>query len=953
MVNLVILLECFGIGLTIVALLLLLNGEGAREQKLLIFIMCGSVVQNVGYLLELVAPTVEAAMTAVIVENVGSAFVPLCYCLFIYSYCYITPPAKLIRVLCSINFFILPTVIFNWNGLFYREVQWNSDADGFQHISVTYGPLYVFFLIIRIIIPFILCICTLVKAIRERSDHKVSRQYWTILVISTLPAIMLTAYVFKLVKAFDFTPVTLAISVSMVVIVVWSRRNYDFSHLAAAKVLESLGDGVIALDDHDRLVSYNRAAANIFTRLPAHKLGENIRVVEDFREEMLNEDIPQSFSINGQHYESHSKHIIDENGRIQGCVILILDMTDIKAYINEIKRMRREAEKASIAKSEFLANMSHEIRTPMNAIIGLNDLIMEECRDTEIYAHAKSVQSAAKNLLAIINDILDLSKVEAGKMELICVDYYIKVMADEIISMMDMAASQKGLILKYECDETIPCCYSGDDGRIKQILINILNNAIKFTSEGYVRTYITGKPGKSEDEELIIFRVEDTGCGIREKDLGKIFDDFKQVDSKRNRSAEGTGLGLAIVKHLVELMGGTINVESTYGEGTIVTITIPQKIVDRRPVSEMPKMSEIPRAEHEMIDSFTAPDVKVLIVDDNMINRKVARGFLKKYAFDLSEAESGPEAVEMVRNTRYDIIFMDHMMPGMDGIEAADIIRRDCGENGTAPVMVALTANVMEGMREHFLKCGFQDFISKPLDRKELNQLLLRWVPEKYRQAEEIEEESGVPPNPDEFRIDGLDMKEAMKYYSGDEEDFVDLLEIYFMDGKRKTELLREIVQSDILRYQIEVHGLKSASANIGAMDVSALAREQENAAAQGDRELIDDKFPVLMAEYETLLANIGQFLEWHRQDNDMKEKLPGVPIRELMKQTASALEQLKRFRSQECAEIVDEMLLHEMPKEAEERLLQIREQLRLYEDDNAEEMLSQLLGILEKEGEK
>ena len=285
----------------------------------------------------------------------------------------------------------------------------------------------------RIVIPYSLCIYTLVHAIHERSDRQVNHQYWTILGISTLPVIMLAAYVFKLVKVFDLTPVTLAISMSMVVIVVWSRRNYDFRHLAAEKVLEAWGDGVISLDDHDRLVSYNRAAANIFTHLPSHKLGENIRVVEDFREEMLNEDIPQSFSINGQHYESHSKHIIDENGKIQGCVILILDMTDIKAYINEIKRVRRQAEKASIAKSEFLANMSHEIRTPMNAIIGLNDIIMEECGDTEIYAHAKDVQSAAKNLLAIINDILDLSKVEAGKMELISVDYYVKVMAEEIL----------------------------------------------------------------------------------------------------------------------------------------------------------------------------------------------------------------------------------------------------------------------------------------------------------------------------------------------------------------------------------------------------------------------------------------------------------------------------------------------------------------------------------------
>ena len=947
MVNFVILLECFGICLTIIALLLLLNGEGAKEQKLLILIMCGTMVQNIGYLLELTAPTVEAAVTAVTVENVGSTFVPLCYCWFIYIYCYIAPPKTFLRVVGAVSFFTLPSVFFNWNGLFYQDVQWLADANGFYHVSITYGPLYVFFLFSRIIIPYTLCIYTLVKAIRERSDRQVNHQYWTILGISTLPVIMLIAYVFKLVVVFDLTPVTLAISMSLVVIVVWSRRNYDFRHLAAEKVLESLGDGVIALDDHDRLVSYNRAAANIFTHLPSHKLGENIRVVEGFREEMLNEDIPQSFSINEQHYESHSKHIIDENGKIQGCVILILDMTDIKAYINEIKRVRRQAEKASIAKSEFLANMSHEIRTPMNAIIGLNDIIMEECGDTEIYAHAKDVQSAAKNLLAIINDILDLSKVEAGKMELVYVDYYIKVLTDEIMGMMDMAASQRGLILKYECDKTIPCRYNGDDGRIKQILINILSNAVKFTNKGYVRAYITGKPGRTADEEMLIFYVEDTGCGIREEDLSKIFEDFRQVDSKRNRNAEGTGLGLAIVKYLVELMEGTIEVESTYGKGTTVTIMIPQKIVDASPVSQMP---ELPQEEQKITDSFTAPGVKVLIVDDNVINRKVARGFLKNYAFDLTEAASGPEAVDLVRDVRFDIIFMDHMMPGMDGIEAAEIIRRDCGENGTAPVMIALTANAMEGMREHFLACGFQDFIAKPLDRRELNNTLLRWVPEKYRQTDGIEEEV-KPLDPTAFQIDGIDMKAAMQYYSGDNEGFADLLELYCIDGKRKTELLRELVDSDMLRYQIEVHGLKSASANIGAMEVSAMAREQENAAAQGDRELITEKFPLLLAEYETLLAHIGQFLEWRKEEHAKKEKLPCPDIQELREQTAAALEELKHFRSQECADRVETLLLHELPKDTEEYLRQIREQLRLYEDDNAEELLGRLLEILEKCG--
>ena len=948
MVDLVMALECFGILLTFIALVLLLNGDGAREQKLLIFIMCGCLVQNVGYLLELTAPTMEAAVAAVTVENVGSALVPLCYSWFTYTYCYAPPPKKLLRVLGAINFLILPTVFFNWNGLFYEDFAWLSTADGFHYVSITYGPLYSLFMVTRTVIPYILSIHTLVRAVRLRSDQQVSRQYKTILAISTLPVIVLIAYVSKLITVFDLTPLTLALAMAMVVIVVWSRRNYDFRHLAAEKVLESLGDGVIALDDHDRLVSYNRAAAGIFTRLPAHKLGENIRVLEDFREEMLNEDVPHSFSINGQHYESHSKQIIGENGRRQGCVILILDMTDIKAYINEIKRVRQQAEKASIAKSEFLANMSHEIRTPMNAIIGLNDIIMEECRDPQIYTHAKDVQSAAKNLLAIINDILDLSKVEAGKMELVYTDYHLKTVVGEVVGMMDMAASKRGLIMKYECDSSLPCRYNGDEGRIKQILINILNNAIKFTKEGYVRAYVSGRPGEKEDEELITFRVEDTGCGIREEDLGKIFEDFRQVDSKRNRSVEGTGLGLAIVKHLVELMGGSISVYSVYGQGTTVTITIPQKIVDRRTIAEVP---ELLPSELEGAEAFTAPGVKVLLVDDNLINRKVARGFLKSYAFDLTEAESGPEAIELVRQNRYDIIFMDHMMPVMDGIEAAEIIRRDCGENGTSPAIIALTANAMSGMRERFLEKGFQDFIAKPLDRRELGQLLARWVPEERRQ--EAAAEAPPPPTTADlrvFRIEGIDTDAAARYYVGDEEGFAELLELYHMDGQRKKALLRELVGTDIARYQVEVHGLKSASANIGAMDVSNMARAHENAAAQGDRSFIDRQFPVLMEDYERLLENIGAFLEQRRKDAPREEKLPPLPARELRDRVKEALGELEHFKSKECAGIVEDILRHELPGDTADSLGEIQGQLKLYEDDNAETLLNQLLSKLEKD---
>lgn len=288
-------------------------------------------------------------------------------------------------------------------------------------------------------------------------------------------------------------------------------------------------------------------------------------------------------------------------------------------------------------------------------------------------------------------------------------------------------------------------------------------------------------------------------------------------------------------------------------------------------------------------------------------------------------------------------------MPMMDGIEAAEIIRRDCGENGTAPAIIALTANAMEGMRERFLDRGFQDFIAKPLDRKDLDQLLARWIPEDRRQAGPGGETS-VPLDPAAFQIEGIDMETAMRYFSGDDAGFMELLELYYMDGKRKTELLRELAGSDLSRYRTEVHGLKSAAANIGAMEVSSLARAQENAAAQGDTAFIAGRLPELLEAHEGLLARIGAFLEQRRQDRPQEEKLPALPVQELRDRVTAALRELEDFRSQECAGMVEAILRCALPPDVESSLREIQGQLKLYEDDNAETLLAKLISKLEKE---
>lgn len=940
-------LGIFGICIIMIALLLLLQGDGSREQKLMQYFLVGTLIQNAGYLLELTAPTLEAAMVSVKMQYLGSIAIPITFCHFIFIYCYEKAPEYFLRLLKFIDIFVLVLVYTcNLHSLYYVEIKWLHTPEGHGYLNLSYGPGYWLFMIFGTIIPYALSLYALIRACIKKPEYAADRKYIQILVLSFLPVGALFSYSMKLTHVYDPTPVTLGLVLSTVVILVWSRKVYDFSSLASEILLNSMGDGVIALDDKRRIASYNPAAAGIFPELGIRAIGKPIRFLDSFPQNILEKDGKDEFCINGCFYQSHVKQILDRFGQNKGYVVLVLDVTETKNYIEEIKQVRIQAEQANIAKSAFLANMSHEIRTPMNAIVGLSDIIMEESRGRKVYEYACDIKAASRNLLALINDILDLSKVEAGKMELVKTEYHVKNLVGEILNMMDIVASQRGLMLKSEFDMSVPCRYLGDERRIKQILINILNNALKFTQKGYVKISVAGRKDAAPDMERLIFRIEDSGCGIREEDLKNIFENFRQVDSRRNRSVEGTGLGLSITKRLVELMQGTIAVESVYGEGTTFTLEIPQKITDSRPLSEVPE--EDARKETDL-KPFSATGYRVLVVDDNLINRKVAKGFLQPYGFDIEEAESGPEAIELVRKTCYDMIFMDHMMPQMDGIEAAGIIRNECGENGRLPLIIALTANAMEGVRETFLANGFQDFITKPLDKAELHKLLFHWIPEERRTVQDSLE-TPVQTDDDRLRefqnilIPGIDTDEVVIHYSGSAEEYRSLLDLYCLDGKRKLALLQELWdKQEIKTYGIEVHALKSASASIGAMRLSASAREHEKAADRMDTTFIDSHISRLLADYEEQLEYIQDFLGKGKTDA-AKAKTGEITTEDFIQNVSDALESLENFRAKECAAKLEKLLQYKLATAAESRLEEILAQLKLYEDDAAEQMLRELI---------
>jgi signal transduction histidine kinase/CheY-like chemotaxis protein len=372
------------------------------------------------------------------------------------------------------------------------------------------------------------------------------------------------------------------------------------------------------------------------------------------------------------------------------------------------------AKEASRAKTDFLASMSHEIRTPMNAIIGMAELLEHEPLNSRQKGFVHDIGASAHSLLGIINDILDMSKIESGKLELNPVDYCLGSLTDNIASMFTYVANDKGLEFKVETDTDLPYCLYGDDIRLKQILTNICGNAVKFTEKGYIKLAITANNGK------LTFKVEDTGMGIRTEDLPKLFKVFEQVDKYKNRNVVGTGLGLSISRSFAKMMGGEITVESKYGQGTTFTITIP--IVPGNAENILKK--DIDEGEQFL----SAPDAKILVTDDNEFNLKVACGLLGLIDIEADTAESGAKAIELVKKNDYDIVFMDQMMPEMDGIEALREIRKLGGKYENLAV-VALTANAVKSAREMLLDCGFNDFLAKPIDTAKLHDVIKKYLP--------------------------------------------------------------------------------------------------------------------------------------------------------------------------------------------------------------------------------
>ena len=528
------------------------------------------------------------------------------------------------------------------------------------------------------------------------------------------------------------------------------------------------------------------------------------------------------------------------------------------------KRSQQEAEAANMAKSSFLANMSHEIRTPINAILGMNEMILREEKDPAIRGYAGNIQASGNSLLSIVSDVLDISKIESGKLEIIPVDYEVNSLISDCCNMAAGRAKAKELELLVECADNVPMKLCGDETHIRQIIMNLLTNAVKYTEKGTVKLIVSGR--FTDGGFVLKVDVSDTGIGIAEENLPQLFTQFQRFDLQRNRNIEGTGLGLSIVKRLCDLMSGTITARSVLGSGSTFTVELPQKVVDSTPCGGV-NLNYSAGAEHEYHHSFEAPEAKILAVDDLPVNLLVIANLLKETRIKIDTAGSGRECLDKCSQQKYDLILMDHMMPEMDGVLTFEKLHGDKSSPNFETPVIMLTANALAGMREQYMDVGFADYVSKSVRGAKLEEAIRRNLPESLIKpaSPEIPAEA-VSTEPSGFAdicgaVPELNVNAALQYCCGSAELLNDLLHD-FTENDHFSDLKAAFEEKRWEDYRRHAHSLKSTSLMIGLTGLSERARASELALKGSCTEFAELNHDSLIEEYSALLGKIKDYLK-------------------------------------------------------------------------------------------
>ena len=639
--------------------------------------------------------------------------------------------------------------------------------------------------------------------------------------------------------------------------------------------------------------------------------------------------------------------IYDDFDDTIGYIIIVTDLSERMNSMKRLEEAKQDAENANHAKSTFLANMSHEIRTPMNAIIGFSELVLKMNITDEVRSYVNDIKFSSHNLLAIINDILDISKIESGKMELVLDSYFTSQLLNDVSMIISPQVKQKGLHFEAKIDQNIPRVLYGDKVRLRSVLTNILNNAVKYTQEGSI-TFEASIVKQTTTHVTLEFKISDTGIGIRPENLENLFETFERFDQKIHYGIEGSGLGLAISNGYINLMGGQINVESTYQVGSTFTVILEQKIIDDKPLEQDYSKNTIAQ-NTTSISNMKLYGVSVLVADDNIINLRVAHGILSYYGLVVDTASSGTEALELCRTKKYDFVFMDQMMPEMDGIEAMREVRKlntHYAKGGPGKIIV-LTADAIKGARESLIKQGFDEYLGKPINVAQLERLFHRYMPADritYEDTNTPCTSSGLPAI--EAKLPGIDVDLGISNCGGKFEDYLKILKITFDYGEKQLEELKDAWKNgDYETYIIKIHSIKSTSLNIGARGLSAMARSQEEEGRAGNFAYIDKHMQEFQDDGRKILAVIKDLLIEHNiiadstaiNDTDVEE-LEETMLLRLYKNIERCIDQ---FDFAKVFEILEEIKKYKVPDKHKEILSKLDTLMEDLDVDAIKELLN------------
>ncbi len=638
------------------------------------------------------------------------------------------------------------------------------------------------------------------------------------------------------------------------------------------------------------------------------------------------------------------KERIDNAAEALGNIAEVLSNLAYGRYL--ANKARRDTEFAMQARTEFFAKMSHEIRTPINTIIGMNEMIMRESKEDNVRNYATDINVAAKSMLSIINDILDLSKLDSGNMTLLPVRYNFSALINDVINMTQSSAEAKKLKLEVWVSHDLPNILFGDDVRIRQILLNLLSNAVKYTKRGTVTLSITSGGYTEHGEVRLVFKVTDTGIGIKEEDIPELFKAFKRIDENKNRYVEGTGLGMNITNQLLFLMGSKLEVESVYGKGSTFSFVLEQKVIGQEIIGDIESHIKRSSQEYEYSTLFTAPDVKILVVDDNEANRKVFKNLLKETKIKVEQADSGKQCLKKTAGTKYDIIFLDHMMPELDGVETFRLLRSAKDNANSDTPVVVLTANAVVGARDKYLAAGFDNYLSKPIIPENLEKLIADMLPrEKLRfdmpVRKTVRKKAVKLPELAEFdwtyAITVLKTPELIKQTAGDFYKTIDY------EIENLNEMYKNIEASDIMeQYKIKVHSLKSTTKMIGALSLSGVSRVAEVYAINKDVQRIKNITPIIIDELQKIK---GILHDWVGSNNTK----PPMEDYDEMRSILGELEKALKIRNLDRTdELVESLCEYSYEEELQEKVDTIAKQVLNLQMKKADETFAEIMEIME-----